>query len=471
MKCLECGIHVQDGKSLSNHIKKVHGISGEDYAIKHFYSGVRPHCKCCDNETRYVSFSFKEYCKDHASIAMQHGGQKGGVAEAWNKGKSKDNDERLFEMSKKVSGENNSFWGKSHSDETKRRISKSKTISANQYEKRVNERDEFFPITRYEDYRSRQNQYLEFECSTCGFINKKTLQAFERGSLCNNCNTISSSQAEKEILHFVRSIEPVVLSNDRKIIYPKELDIVIPEKKLAIEYNGLYWHSDLSPGDFDKNSHLSKTKMMISNDWSLFHVFSDEWLQKKEIVKSMISNKLMMSKRVFARNLDFRVVSKDDRKKFFNQNHISGDVNARYSYGLFQNEELISCISFRKPIQKKWSNFIEIARFATKLNTMVVGGLSKLIKHSIPIIKENELDLHGIMTYADRRFGEGNAYRKAGFSYYGDTGLDYWYTDGIKRINRFCVKARDGLSESVVAHNMGVGKVYGCGSNIFVRDI
>lgn len=44
--------------------------------------------------------------------------------------------------------------------------------------------------------------------------------------------------------------------NDRNVLKPAELDIYVPGKKLAIEYDGMYWHSD----EFKNASyHVKKT--------------------------------------------------------------------------------------------------------------------------------------------------------------------------------------------------------------------
>lgn len=83
MKCLECALEIPGGKGLSNHIKREHSLSGEDYTIKHLYGGTRPACVSCGNLTRYSAFGFKRYCGTCASIAMKEGGSKGGKAEAW----------------------------------------------------------------------------------------------------------------------------------------------------------------------------------------------------------------------------------------------------------------------------------------------------------------------------------------------------------------------------------------------------
>jgi len=468
--CKICDAVFFTGKELSNHIKKVHGLSSIEYTIQFLYDGERPACKSCGSETRYTSFSFKEYCHVHAKEAMSSGGKKGGFAPAWNKGKNASCDERIAAQSQKVSGEGNHFWGKTHTEETRSKISASKKLNENIVSERVSQRNDLLLTTPVSEYHSRQSQYLSFLCPVCKKGSEKTLQAFERGSLCDFCFSKSRSQAEIEIYDLVLEYEKNVSYSDRTIISPKVLDIVVKDRHFAIEYNGLYWHSELCEKQLDKRYHINKTLKCKEKQINLFHIFSDEWRDKKEIVKSMILHRIEKTKRkIFARKTIVKTVSASDRKIFFEQNHISGDTGAQFSIGLYHEDELVSCISFRKPIQKKWKGYVEIARFANVINTVVVGSLSKLLKESIKMLDLSQV--RGIITYADRRFGEGNGYGKVGFTHFGDTGIDYWYTDGVKRINRFSVKAKNGITEREIAKNMNIGRIYGCGSNIWILEI
>ena len=330
---------------------------------------------------------------------------------------------------------------------------------------RVMERNEEFEIlTPIEEYFSRQRQYLEFKCKKCEFVCKKTLQAFERGSLCPKCYPMSKSKAELEVYEFVKSItEYNVVSGNRSLIGPKEIDITVTSDtvRLGIEFNGLYWHSEVVDNT-TKEDLLNKTNLCKEKDYKLMHIFSDEWEFKKDICKSMIRNRIGLSKKIYARKCLVKVIDKKSFDNFMNLSHIDGKVNSSIRLGLFYNDELVSAIGFRKPRQKKWSEYIEISRFATKLDHVVVGGLSKLLSYC----KKN-YDMQKIMTYSDRRFGWGSGYEKVGFKKIGNSGIDYWYTDGINRYDRFTIKTDDTMTEKEKAADMGLYKVWGCGSFIW----
>lgn len=214
------------------------------------------------------------------------------------------------------------------------------------------------------------------------------------------------------------------------------------------------------------NQQYRKWLMSIEGSKCIF--FEDEWNFKNSLCMSMLENKMGITQvKIGARKTICKPVPKNAAKIFLEQNHISGHTQASYFWGLYCHSELISVISFRKPFIKKYKNAIEIARFASKRNCIIVGGLSKLIKESEKNLEEYDY----ILTYADRRFGEGEAYKKIGFSLIGKTGQDYFYTDGNVRYNRFKFRARNKKTEKQIAIENGVHKVYGCGSVIYKKEI
>lgn len=191
--------------------------------------------------------------------------------------------------------------------------------------------------------------------------------------------------------------------------------------------------------------------------------FEDEWVNKRNIVLSMISHQLNASnKRIYARKCEVKKITPKVANIFFNLNHISGGTQASMAFGLFYNDELISCISFRKPFIAKYKDFVEIARFASLINHSVVGAFSKLLHFSKPYLEEKN-----IITYADKRFGYGKVYQKNSFKLIGSTPQDYYYTDGKVRYNRFKFRAQDGKTEKEIALINSVFRVYGCGSLIY----
>jgi len=295
-------------------------------------------------------------------------------------------------------------------------------------------------LEKFPFIKSVNDDILTCHCNNCEndyeitrvLLNERNREGF---GLCTNCNEIgvnSVSELEKDILSFIKSLGLECEENDRKTISGKELDIIIPSKNIAIEINGLYWHSELHK---DKNYHLNKTELCEEKGIQLIHIFEDEWLHKKDIVESRIRNILGFNNiRIYARKCEVREVDIKDNINFLNENHIQGSVKSNIKLGLYYNGELVSLMTFGygRVIMGGKDNEWELLRFCNKLNTNVVGGASKLLKHFINNYRPKE-----IISYADRRWSMGNMYEKLGFEFIHNSKPNYWYINGNIREYRF----------------------------------
>lgn len=254
---------------------------------------------------------------------------------------------------------------------------------------------------------------------------------------CPNCNPKKNgtSNSELELLEFIKqNYEGKIESNYRNLI-SKEVDIYLPDVKLGFEFNGLYWHSNLYK---ERKFHLDKSLECRNLGIELFHVWEDDWIYRKSIVKSMILNKLKKNQfKIFARNCKIKLIENNDVvREFLIQNHIQGFVGSKYKIGLFYNDELVSLMTFgnlRKSLgqNKKEDNF-ELLRFCNKLNTSVIGGASKLIKYFIQEFKPKQ-----IISYSDLSRSYGNLYKTLGFEYCGLSEPNYYYIVDEMRSHRF----------------------------------
>jgi hypothetical protein len=251
------------------------------------------------------------------------------------------------------------------------------------------------------------------------------------------------------------------------IISPYELDCVIPDYKVAIEINGLHWHNErFKPKDF----HLMKSILANNSDYFLFHFTDWEWTNKNDIVKSMILSKLNRNMKIGARQCLIKEITGKESRKFLEENHIQGYAVAKYTYGLFYNDELIMLASFGRPRFNKHYEW-EIIRVSTKQKITVVGGISKLLNAF-----KNQHE-GSIITYVDRKYGNGKGFKEARFEHIGDTSPGYIWTDGNIQISRYrCQKSNlskwlpsydSSLSE---AENMTAAKyhrIWDCGQMLF----
>jgi len=248
---------------------------------------------------------------------------------------------------------------------------------------------------------------------------------------CPTCYPMlkGTSKAEQEVLEFVKQYYPNVENPNRTILDGKHIDIYIPELKLGIEYNGLYWHSELG-GKTNPKYHQNKTLLAKEKGVHLIQIFEDEWIEKQNIVKSILLNKMGKSpNKIFARKCKIKEVDNKIAKQFLFDNHLQGEINGTH-LGLYFESELVSMISMGKSRFNKSFDY-EILRFCNKLNTSVTGGLSKVLSYFKKLNHDSS-----IITYADARYGEGKGYEKCGFEYKKLTSPGYYYLKNNIRESR-----------------------------------
>lgn len=271
------------------------------------------------------------------------------------------------------------------------------------------------------------------------------------------------SVIENNIASYIESIyDGEIIRNTRSIIRPKELDIYIPNKKLAIEIDGIWYHStnNFTPKDY----HVSKTNACESQGIRLIHITDWEWINSQDICKSIIRSALGLCDIIYARNCNVQEISQNELDNFLNINHIQGPIKSTYKVGLFYNNELVQVICLGNSRFKK--DEIELLRMCTKLNTQVIGGFSKLLKYQ----PYNE-----IVSYIDRTKFNGLSYQKIGFKVIDITGPSYSYYNGSTKLNRIGAQKhklkellKDGFDENESeSQNMirnGWLQVFDCGT-------
>ena len=204
--------------------------------------------------------------------------------------------------------------------------------------------------------------------------------------------TTSKSKHELEIFNYVKSLGVNVISGDRNIIKPLELDIYIPEYNLAIEFNGDYWHSSkFIPSKY----HQNKTKLCNEKGITLIHIYEYLYNKNPSIYYSIIKAKLGLNERVYARKCTLKEVSKTEEGEFLDNYHLQGYTPSKICYGLYYNNQLVSLCSFKKSRFDKNYEY-ELLRNCTISDITVVGGLSKLINHF-----KSEYNQSEIICYSD----------------------------------------------------------------------
>lgn len=263
------------------------------------------------------------------------------------------------------------------------------------------------------------------------------------------------SSFEKEIIFWLQSLGITnIISNNRKLI-GKELDIYLPDYKIAIEYNGLYWHHDKIP-HITKSYHYDKFINCEKLGIELITIFGHTWESKKDIWKSKILSKLQIApSKIGARKTAIVKIEPVDTKDFLNKHHIQGYCSAQICYSLRFSNEIVAVMTFSKKrifYGKKSKKLIEeiiddniildtegeiiehnkleyeLVRYATSVQ--IPGGASRLLNQFIKDFSPSE-----IISYSSNEYSSGNLYNKLGFALKNTATYGYSYFDpNIKKM-------------------------------------
>lgn len=339
-------------------------------------------------------------------------------------------------------------------------------------------------VTKYQKALSSQCEILSYDngvfhckCIRCKnefdiTINTGYMRLFRYGvNWCTVCTPVETSRSSEEsaLFNFVESLvgSGHIKKSVRDVLPYTELDIYLPDRQLAIEFDGLYWHDERRKAN---TYHLAKTNLCEENGIRLIHVFEDEWQYKSDIVKSRIKGMLGLNNRIYARKCSVEPISANVAKFFIDANHLQGSCVSSYRYGLFYSGELVSVMTFGK---NRFGDGIELLRFCNKLGYNIIGGASKLFKRFVT----DYPDITRIVSFADRRWSSTDAfYPKLGFKFDGISRPSYYYVVNGRRHNRMeFTKGKlvaDGFPEGKSEHDIMLSRkiyrIYDCGNIRFV---
>lgn len=286
------------------------------------------------------------------------------------------------------------------------------------------------------------------------------------------------STFEQELLQFLRSNGITnILSNKRNII-GKELDLYLPDHKLAIEYNGEYWHHIDIP-HITKTYHYDKFIACEEQGITLFTIFGSSWQKNKEAWKEKILSKLQLtSKRVPARKTKVVNLSNEETKNFLNKHHIQGNCVSQYRYGLKFEGNVVAVMTFSKKRagigKQRTDNTYELVRYATSCS--VIGGAGKLLSHFVKMNSPEQ-----IVSYSDNQYSIGDLYKKLGFVMETETKGSYWYYDPANKVSYHRYKFTkhklieqgydSNKTEAEIMNERGFLRIYDCGSRTWIYTI
>lgn len=291
-----------------------------------------------------------------------------------------------------------------------------------------------------------------------------------QGKGCIKCTCNAISRVEQSL----KDAFPQFEQSNRTQLDGLELDLYEPNKRIAVEVNGVHWHTT----EFGKtrNYHLHKTELCASQGITLLHFWDSEVIEHRSLVESMIAAKLGISRtKIYARQTTIREVSSEEASRFLRDNHLQGPVPSSVRLGLYYDEELVSIMTFAKPRYTKQYHW-ELMRFCNKAGFHVVGGASKLLAAF------RKTHTGSIVSYANRRFSKGGLYEKLGFTRIGKSAPNYWYVkNGVIYYSRSqCQKHKlksllgdsfdETLSEVVNMRMNGYYPLFDCGNYVYALE-
>ena len=244
------------------------------------------------------------------------------------------------------------------------------------------------------------------------------------------------------------------------------MDIYVPERNIAIEYNGVYWHSERK----GKGGKYHRNKVLTCKDAGvqLITVWEDEWQYRRDTVKSMIAHKLGVSpaKRVHARQTKVVELTVQQAREFCERYHIQGFVQGSLYAGLTDDNGNVVAVS----VWRKNGAHAYLERYCT--SQVVVGGMGKLLAYGLSWAQNKGISQ--VVTFADLCVSNGDLYEKLGFTQDKIIRPDYKYVVNDRRVHKFNYRKKrfkedpnlvwqDGLSESELAILNGIDRVWDCG--------
>lgn len=264
---------------------------------------------------------------------------------------------------------------------------------------------------------------------TCKIHGEFTLFAHNHLRNCGGCPSCRIGGGQYDIMRYIKSLDDqlTIMTNDRQTIKPYELDIFIPSKNLAFEFNGAYYHShNQLESPQERRYHSMKAELAAAKNINLVQIDECDWTHKNDICQSIIKHKLGKSIRIGARQTTAQIITAQTYREFIQSAHLQGYKPATHIVGLHHSGELLSVMAFTNR-NDRW----EVERYATKPGHAVIGGASKLFNAFITTIKPSK-----VFTYADRSISDAGVYLALGFKHVGYTQPGYCYIKRTTKLSR-----------------------------------
>ena len=325
---------------------------------------------------------------------------------------------------------------------------------------------------------------LTIRCNRCSSefdISRQSINVHYRNKdfeFCHKCDykqMTFRSKFEEDLLDYVKSIyEGDIETNVKYRFDGMECDIFIPELKIGIEANGVYWHTEQYK---EKNSHIEKKKKLHEKGCSLIQIWDDDWndINKREIIFSRLAEKMGVNSKIYARKCEYiEDIDDSTSKKFLEDNHLQGYVHSKYRCGLYYDGVLVMLMTVgkRRKMIGQNDDSLELLRLCTLKGISVVGGFSKLLSH----FRKSHVG-EKMISYADCDWCDfdNNGYSSVGFDFVRQTVPDYYWCYREKRENRMNYTKQklvaagydSSKTEVEIMHELGYYRLFGSGNFLY----
>lgn len=317
-----------------------------------------------------------------------------------------------------------------------------------------------------EEYSYGSKQMAWWKCDK-GHSWKARILGKKTGEGCPEC-AHNISRGEIALAEYIRSLGFNIETRNRSVLGGQELDIFVPNKSVAFEFNGVYWHSEIYR---EKDYHYNKYAKCREQGIRLIQVWEDDWENSQTLIKRMVDQSLNVPyDELSTANIRVGSLSENDGHTFLNQNHLQGTIYGGIFYGLFDKDECISVLNVRFEEERGY-----ITRYAT--SKTIPEGFTTLLKYV-----EQASNVNEFYTFSDNQNDDGELYARAGFVQNALLPPSYTYDYKGRRENTWNFRKsrfetdpnllyEEGLSESELAELNGIHRVYDSGKIRWVKRV
>ena len=314
-------------------------------------------------------------------------------------------------------------------------------------------------------------------CSTHGEFTVSAAKNLAQGwSICPACRKASST-GEVLLRDQLEAAGVKVHLHRRDLVKDREIDIYLPEYRLGVEVNGIFWHSDKHPSKGPRY-HVDKLDSAKKAGIVLMQFTDAEIVRALDLVTSMVLAKCgLFSNRIGARQTSVQEVGVEVARRFLNANHLQGFHGSAYYYALVVSvagkKRIAAVASFSRPRFDKQADW-ELIRFATKTKTQVYGALSKLLAAFSAVHPGS------VISYANRRYSTGAGYLASGFDLVRVSKPSYSWHSLTRELTRYQTQKKNldavlddydpEASETENMENNGYFRLWDCGNLVFIRN-